>query len=110
MLSILALILVILALTGEMAKEGTFKNEKVEAAVHFGKAHALNIAVAIDIFVAENKDAVEGVRQATHIPVWAIIAATALIAASYLLKKGRNRKLARLGAAGIIIAETAETL
>jgi hypothetical protein len=41
MLSILALILVILALTGEMAKEGTFKNEKVEAAVHFGKAHAL---------------------------------------------------------------------
>lgn len=105
MLSILALVLVVAALLGEVMPDGEAKYK----AVKWLKAHALNVAVALDIVVAEHGEAVTAIKELRFdaLPNW-VYGAVGLIILSFILKSSKNRKVARLAAAALVVAETVE--
>jgi predicted membrane protein len=111
MLSVAAILFVVMALIAEVY-ERELKNTQAERAFKWIKGHALNIAVAIDIFSAEHEEFAHSLKEMdlSHIPLW-VWAVIFLMVISRHFKNAKDKRIAEVAAVALVVADTAaETL
>ncbi len=111
MLSILAILFVVLALVGEVW-ENEIRFTKLEKAFKWVKGHALNIAVATDIFISEHKHFADAIEELnfSKIPLWVWVVVFLLVVSRHF-KNAKDKRIAEVAAVALVVADTAaETL